>query len=150
MNTSFSLLNRNLTLHRYPSHSQHPSLQAWDSADEYIIEYVEQHFATQNTAMQIYNDDFGALACWFAEHQPNCFSDSFVAQQACLANLKQNTLTIDPKHFHSSIDTFAQTADLVLMKIPKTMAPSRGEWTRGVAPDARGQRDGRNQIGCRV
>ncbi len=122
MNTRFTLLNCSLELHRYPLHSQHPSLQAWDSADEYIIEYVEQHQDTTNCAIQIYNDDFGALACWFAKQQPDWFSDSYVAQQACIHNLQQNNLSIGQQHFFTSVQPMDKKADLVLMKIPKTSA----------------------------
>ena len=45
MNTSLTLLDKNLQLVRYPQNLQHPSWQAWDSADEYLIEYVEQQLA---------------------------------------------------------------------------------------------------------
>ena len=60
MNTSLTLLDRNLQLVRYPQDLQHPSWQAWDAADEYIIEYVEQNIQNlQGQSVSIYNDDFG-------------------------------------------------------------------------------------------
>ncbi|MCF2949064.1 methyltransferase [Paraglaciecola aquimarina] len=123
MNTSLTLLNRELQLVRYPQNLQHPSWQAWDAADEYLIEHVEQNISDiNNLKMRIYNDDFGALACWFAHLEPDLISDSFVAQQACLQNLTQNQLSIDPEHFFDSVTLPIDVADLVLIKVPKTTA----------------------------
>jgi len=41
MNTEFIFADRQFSLIRYPEKHQHVSLQAWDSADELIIEHVE-------------------------------------------------------------------------------------------------------------
>ena len=41
MKTNFEILNKTLDLRRYPEHSQNPTWQAWDSADEYVIEHIE-------------------------------------------------------------------------------------------------------------
>jgi 23S rRNA (guanine1835-N2)-methyltransferase len=123
MNTSLTLLDRNLQLVRYPQDLQHPSWQAWDAADEYIIEYVEQNIQDlQNQSVSIYNDDFGALACWFAALKPIWVSDSFVAKQSCLVNLQQNNILIDSVTFYDSVTPVDSPAELVLLKIPKTTA----------------------------
>jgi 23S rRNA (guanine1835-N2)-methyltransferase len=123
MNTSLTLLDRNLQLVRYPQDLQHPSWQAWDAADEYIIEYVEQNIQDlQNQSVSIYNDDFGALACWFAALKPIWVSDSFVAKQSCLVNLQQNNILIDAVTFYDSVTPVDSPAELVLLKIPKTTA----------------------------
>jgi 16S rRNA (guanine1207-N2)-methyltransferase/23S rRNA (guanine1835-N2)-methyltransferase len=123
MNTSLTLLNKNLQLVRYPQNLQHPSWQAWDAADEYLMEYVEQQFTNiQNQSVSIYNDDFGALACWFVVAKPTWVSDSYVAKQSCLINLQQNSLAIDDIEFCDSTTKIQKTVDLVLIKIPKTTA----------------------------
>jgi 23S rRNA (guanine1835-N2)-methyltransferase len=123
MNTSLTLLDRNLQLVRYPQDLQHQSWQAWDAADEYIIEYVEQNIQDlQNQSVSIYNDDFGALACWFAALKPIWVSDSFVAKQSCLVNLQQNNILIDAVTFYDSVTPVDSPAELVLLKIPKTTA----------------------------
>ncbi|PKG98261.1 methyltransferase [Paraglaciecola sp. MB-3u-78] len=123
MNTSLTLLDRNLQLVRYPQDLQHPSWQAWDAADEYIIEYVEQNIQDlQNQSVSIYNDDFGVLACWFAASKPIWVSDSFVAKQSCLVNLQQNNILIDAVTFYDSVTPVDSPAELVLLKIPKTTA----------------------------
>jgi 23S rRNA (guanine1835-N2)-methyltransferase len=123
MNTSLTLLDRNLQLVRYPQDLQHPSWQAWDAADEYLIEYVELHFQDlQSHSISIYNDDFGALACWFADTKPLWVSDSYVAKQSCLINLQQNKLPTESVTFYDSVTSVDTPADLVLLKIPKTAA----------------------------
>ena len=123
MNTSLTLLDRNLQLVRYPQDLQHPSWQAWDAADEYIIEYVEQNFQDiKNQSVSIYNDDFGALACWFADSKPIWVSDSFVAKQSCLVNLRQNNIPIESVSFYDSVTQIDSPVEVVLLKIPKTTA----------------------------
>lgn len=123
MNTSLTLLDKNLQLIRYPQALQHPSWQAWDAADEYLIEYVEQHISQyQQKSIRIYNDDFGVLACWFAAAEPTWISDSYVAQQSCLLNLKQNQQDPDKITFYDSVTPIEAPCELVLLKIPKTSA----------------------------
>ena len=123
MNTSLTLLDRNLQLVRYPPNLQHPSWQAWDAADEYLIEYVQQHIPDiQSQSLSIYNDDFGALACWFAAAKPIWVSDSYVAKQACIQNLNENNLPVELIRFFNSVDNIESKVDVVLLKIPKTNA----------------------------
>lgn len=123
MKASLTLFERSLQLVRYPQHLQHPSWQAWDAADEYIIEYLHEHpQLSQAQGLRIYNDDFGALACWFASHKPLWFSDSYVAYRSCQINLKANHLDETQVQCHSSLHTPTQPSELVLIKIPKTSA----------------------------
>jgi 16S rRNA (guanine1207-N2)-methyltransferase/23S rRNA (guanine1835-N2)-methyltransferase len=123
MNTSLTLLDRNLQLVRYPQDLQHPSWQAWDAADEYLIEYVEQNIQDfQSKLISIYNDDFGALACWFADVKPIWISDSYVAKQSCLINLQQNEIQKESVTFYDSVTQVDSPVELVLLKIPKTTA----------------------------
>ncbi|MBU3004880.1 methyltransferase [Paraglaciecola arctica] len=123
MNTSLTLLNRNLQLVRYPQQLQHPSWQAWDAADEYLIEYVEQNITNLETlSISIYNDDFGTLACWFAALRPQWVTDSYVAKQSCLINLQQNNMPAESVEFYDSVTAIPGKTDLVLLKVPKTTA----------------------------
>jgi 16S rRNA (guanine1207-N2)-methyltransferase/23S rRNA (guanine1835-N2)-methyltransferase len=123
MKTSLTLRDRSLHLVRYPEHLQHVSWQAWDAADEYLIEYVESNVAGyQDKQIRIYNDDFGALSCWFAEAAPLYFSDSFVAHKSCLINLAKNQISQDKLRFYDSLQQVSEPVDLVLIKIPKTSA----------------------------
>lgn len=123
MNTSLTLLDRNLQLVRYPQNLQHQSWQAWDAADEYLIDYVEQNIPNlANVSISIYNDDFGALACWFAASNPIWVTDSFVAKQSCLINQQQNNIPTESVRFYDSVTQVDAKAELVLLKVPKTTA----------------------------
>ncbi|MEP1447915.1 MAG: methyltransferase [Paraglaciecola sp.] len=123
MNTSLTLLDKHLQLVRYPQQLQHPSWQAWDAADEYLIEYIEQNIPDfEKLSISIYNDDFGALACWFAASHPHWVSDSYVAKQSCLINLEQNNIPTESIEFYDSVTPIVDKVDLVLLKVPKTTA----------------------------
>lgn len=123
MKASLTLFNKSLKLVRFPPQLQHPSWQAWDAADEYIIEYVQSlPTLTPQSTISIYNDDFGALACWFAAHQTAWVSDSFVSRQSCLMNLANNSLSQDNIHFAHCLDRIQTVSNIVLIKIPKTSA----------------------------
>lgn len=132
MNTCFTLLDKQLNLIRYPAKHQHKSLQAWDSADELIIEHLATHdivFAQGNGI--ILNDDFGALGTWFASANPHWYSDSWIAHRSLYANLKNNQLAArchdsglvdDPVRAVSELSALPATPALVLIKIPRTLA----------------------------
>jgi 23S rRNA (guanine1835-N2)-methyltransferase len=111
MNTEFSMAERQFTLIRYPEKHQHKSLQAWDSADELLIEHVEAHLdaltsisnnqgpnedqsETSSTLgpMLIFNDDFGTLGCWFTQYNPIWISDSYISLRSLQENLRRNHL----------------------------------------------------------
>lgn len=119
-NTEFTLLGRQLHLARYPKSAQHPSLQAWDAADQYLLEYlVEQQI--NPASLSILNDQFGTLACWFADTPQSWQSDSKVAELALRHNLNANGLSDEQITFCTSMQT-PRAAELILIKIPKTLA----------------------------
>lgn len=123
MNTEFAFLDRQLTLIRYPQQHQHKSLQAWDSADELLIEEVNDTLSTQpDTQCIIFNDDFGALGCWFSAFAPTWVSDSWIAHRSLQENLKANGITERTPTFTDSLAPLPAKPDLVLIKIPRTLA----------------------------
>lgn len=131
MNTQFSFLSRQLELVRYPQDKQHKSLQAWDSADELLIEHVAQNVPAQQQAQcSIFNDDFGVLGCWFADKTPVWISDSHIAHRSLATNLTLNHLAPDineqrvtaPVDARSSLAALAEAPSLVMLKIPRTLA----------------------------
>lgn len=128
MKTEFSLLNKSLYLRRYPEHLQHSSWQAWDSADEYVIEHIESlesDFKDKN--LLIFNDESGALATWFSQ-QGNTWknvdwvNDSYVAHQSCSANLEANECDANKVNLLDSLSDIPHRPDVVIIKIPKTSA----------------------------
>jgi 23S rRNA (guanine1835-N2)-methyltransferase len=149
MNRHVELLAQPLTLERFPF-SQDPNLQAWDAADEYLLnQLIENAWLQDNLCIHIYNDGFGALTCalisWFTEQKYYNYkiihrSDSFLSQQACRNNLNDNRLANDRLVFITSLETSSELADLVLMKVPKNhtlLQQQLVEIKTSVKPDCR-------------
>lgn len=108
-----------LTLQRLPVTDDASPLQAWDAADEYLLQQVEQPGAGP---LLIFNDAFGALACALARFQPVCVSDSFMARQATLHNLRLNGFDPAAVTLIDSLAPLPQAPGLVLIKVPKQLA----------------------------
>ena len=113
MNTEFIFADRQFSLIRYPEKHQHVSLQAWDSADELIIEHVETLLSDEALSidggendgpMMIFNDDFGVLGCWFSHLAPYWISDSYISLRSLHENLKANQLLNTSRDFFFARD----------------------------------------------
>ncbi len=118
MITEASLGEKKFELTRFPVDQKNRSLQAWDSADEYLVEYVAEHFPDSSKPL-ILNDAFGALACYFNDKQVTSVSDSFVAQLATRHNLAANGLDENRCRLLDSLASLPDDCDLVLVKLPK-------------------------------
>jgi 16S rRNA G1207 methylase RsmC len=116
--TQAILGNKTFTLERFPLEQKTRSLQAWDSADEYLISYIEQHHS-ECANIAIINDSFGALACYFNDKAIATISDSFIAHQAVQHNLMANKLPADDLEILSCFELPKAKIDLVIIKIPK-------------------------------
>ncbi|OLQ75952.1 50S rRNA methyltransferase [Photobacterium proteolyticum] len=117
MKPELTLHERTLTLKRYPVR-KNETLQAWDAADEYLINHTQEMALDPQRPILIMNDSFGALSCWFTHKGcVTSVTDSFIARQGCLANLDANQLP------HVNIvDCLAELPEnpqLVLIKLPK-------------------------------
>ncbi|WJG09010.1 methyltransferase [Aliiglaciecola sp. LCG003] len=123
MNTCFDFQGKSLQLYRFPKRFTHPSWQAWDAADELLIEHINEHQGDiEQAQMLILNDDFGALTSWFNSAQICHISDSYVAQRAAQLNLEENQLPTTSVQFIDSLAIPAVQPDWVVIKIPKTLA----------------------------
>ncbi|MFH6571353.1 23S rRNA (guanine(1835)-N(2))-methyltransferase, partial [Aeromonas caviae] len=91
MQTLLDTAHCRLTLYRYPRQSQDP-LQAWDTADEYLISHLAESQQAPDGPVIIMNDGFGALAGYLHAHDPVCVTDSHISERATLANLAENGL----------------------------------------------------------
>jgi 23S rRNA (guanine1835-N2)-methyltransferase len=98
-------------------------LRAWDAADEYLLQQIDDlKILSRQISILIVNDSFGALSIALAEYQPLMMSDSFLAQQGTIENLRLNGLESGLVSFDSGLQEKTGAFDLVLIKIPKSLA----------------------------
>jgi len=130
-NTVFAFRDRTLKLIRHPAKHQHVSLQAWDSADELIIDHIAETQSSSLGKCIIFNDDFGALGCWYAEQSPHWVSDSWISHRSLEDNLVVNgfeeSLTAEglvsaPVTAADCLATLPDKPDTVVLKIPRALA----------------------------
>lgn len=116
------LAGRHLRLERYPV-SQDANLQAWEAADEYLLQELAPWLGNSPTApVLIFNDGFGALSCALHTCHPVSISDSFLSQEATRRNLQANGLAVGSVTLSGSLDPLPAAPALVVIKIPKTLA----------------------------
>lgn len=111
--TQFQCDEQILTLHRYPPEQKTRSLQAWDAADELLIQHI-RHGEAPNSLL-ILNDQFGALACALHAYAPIVVSDSHISQLATRYNLAANGLS--EVALRRSVDPLP-TCSHVILKVP--------------------------------
>jgi len=98
-------------------------LRAWDAADEYLLQQVDDlKVLSRPSSILIVNDSFGALSVALAEYQPLMMSDSFLAQQGTSGNLRINGFEAGQVVFDNGLQEKTGVFDLVLIKIPKSLA----------------------------
>ena len=98
-------------------------LQAWDAADEYLLKQVDEPgILFRHTSILVVNDSFGALTVALADYAPLMMSDSCLAQQGLINNLRINGFPQDTAGFSNGLQIPQLEFDLVLIKIPKTLA----------------------------
>lgn len=111
---------RSLKLQRYPARLQDKSEQAWDAADELLLEEIKDLQRPAN--LLIFNDDCGALGCFLAAWSPAWINDSQVSRLALAQNLNTNGIDESQVSCFDSLSLPDEPADMVLLKIPKTLA----------------------------
>ncbi|MDT8283005.1 MAG: methyltransferase, partial [Gammaproteobacteria bacterium] len=77
-------------------------------------------------SLLIINDGFGALSVALSHYRPVVMTDSYLSMQAISQNLKINDLDYDSvtiiNSLHAPDSVLDKTADLVIIKIPKSLA----------------------------
>lgn len=111
-----------LDLIRQPEQQDEP-LQAFDAADEYLLNYVAEHGVTLQSRVLVLNDSFGALAVSLAQHATVFSStDSFLAAHALEKNLVRNNMAYDCVPVIPASEPLVGPFDWVLIRVPKTLA----------------------------
>jgi len=130
MDTLFQSSFGSFQLRRYPVRKKE-TLRAWDSADEYVLQHLEENELLQeDTSLLIINDSFGGLSVPLNEFQPVVVSDSYLSMQAILLNEKNNDIDEDSITVIDSLLTPESILNIrsdignhiVLIKIPKSLA----------------------------
>lgn len=111
-----------LDLIRQPEMANEP-LQAFDAADEYLLAHVHELGLPAGRRVLLLNDGFGALACSLAAHcRVTSSGDSHLGALALQKNLARNGLAADSVHVVPASETVQGPFDLVLLRVPKTLA----------------------------
>ncbi len=123
-------------MQRHPVRPDGP-LRAWDAADEYLLAALDEAGARQEAAplgadvavraaaggrLLVINDRFGALAVALAARRPVVWSDSFLARLALRHNLAANGLDPGAVAFAPADGGPPGEFDLVVARIPKSLA----------------------------
>lgn len=102
------------------------NLQAWNSADSYLLKALSEQMdskALHKASILILNDDFGALTVSLARFSCDNLSDSLVSQQAAKDNIQSSCPQfMERVTFIKSTETLTRSYDLVVFKIPKSLA----------------------------
>lgn len=107
------------TIQRYPK-SETGSLQAWNAADEHILQYLnEEQIPCSGTV--IYNDRFGFLTCALQEFAPIVVIDSKSQEKAIYKNAQTNQLDSANIQLAYPLDNFSKPIHLGIVKIPKSL-----------------------------
>jgi 16S rRNA (guanine1207-N2)-methyltransferase/23S rRNA (guanine1835-N2)-methyltransferase len=122
MTTQAQLGETTFTLERFPLDQKNRSLQAWDSADEYLIDYITEHYPSCRSLL-IFNDSFGALSCYFSKQGLTVCSvnDSYISHQAAAYNLAENKVSTHSFSQLDSLSALPDDVDLVILKVPRTL-----------------------------
>jgi len=124
--------DKQLTLVRFPLAQVNRSLQAWDAADEYLLNYIKtEQLICEKTQVVIFNDSFGALTTHFcnpetlASTEPKkadiyCVNDSYISSQGIACNIEQNQLNSENITQLNCLDPLPENVDVILFKIPKS------------------------------
>lgn len=101
-------------LRRYPD-DQQSTLQAWDSADELILQHLSQ-VNLKGKRILILNDSFGALSCALEGYDITSYTDSYLSFKSIQFNSEKK---IQPLN---QISDLSGIYDYVLVRIPKNMS----------------------------
>ncbi|WP_422422510.1 methyltransferase [Pseudomonas sp. GZD-222] len=111
-----------LDLLRQPEQANDP-LQAFDAADEYLLQYLAEQSPDISTRVLVLNDSFGALAISLSGRlQVTSSGDSHLARLALEKNLARNGQAFDALPFIAANAHWQGPFDRVLVRVPKTLA----------------------------
>ncbi|MCP4597497.1 methyltransferase [Neptuniibacter sp.] len=110
------------SLSRYPKRKRE-QLRAWDAADEYILQQIDEEQLLKNDCkVLVLNDQFGALSVALNKYNPIMISDSWLAHAGTRSNADDNSIEAENISIRNSLDYPDESFDLILLKVPKSLA----------------------------
>ncbi|KAE9644121.1 class I SAM-dependent methyltransferase [Pseudomonas sp. PB103] len=111
-----------LDLIRQPEQQNEP-LQAFDAADEYLLNHLAAQQPAASTRVLVLNDSFGALAAsLLGKVDVSSSGDSFLGFQGLEKNLLRNSHAFDAIRPTPASAPLIGPFDRVLIRVPKTLA----------------------------
>ncbi|WP_328537577.1 methyltransferase [Streptomyces sp. NBC_00344] len=118
-----------LALTRFPDDPR-DQLRAWDAADEYLLQHLAGSGSAVDGNVVVIGDRWGALTTALAGARagdaggPDIvqITDSFLGQEATRANLARNNVPTDTVRLLSTRDTPPERADVLIVRVPKSLA----------------------------
>ena len=111
-----------LDLIRQPEQQNEP-LQAFDAADEYLLNHLAAQQPAADTHVLVLNDSFGALAASLSgKVRVSSSGDSFLGFQGLEKNLLRNGQAFDAVRGIPASEPLVGPFDRVLIRVPKTLA----------------------------
>lgn len=104
---------------RYPATSN-KSLQAWNTADEHLIQYLQEQDITIGS-LAIYNDRFGFLTCLLQKQKPISIVHLKSQEKSIQENILNNKNSDNTIIFLNPLAKLPKTIDTCLIKIPKSL-----------------------------
>jgi len=111
-------------LTRFPEDPR-DQLRAWDAADEYLLRHlagIDAEPTDLSGTVVVVGDRWGALVTALAAHHPVQITDSFLGRQATRANLARSGADADAVRLLSTRDTPPDRIDVLLIRVPKSLA----------------------------
>jgi 23S rRNA (guanine1835-N2)-methyltransferase len=111
-----------LTLTRFPEDPRE-RLRAWDASDEYLVRQLGEGVDLSGRVV-VFGDRWGAITTSLtgAGARVTQISDSFLGQQATLANVARNGISPDEVALTTTVEDYAGPIDVLLVRVPKSLA----------------------------
>lgn len=111
-------------LTRFPEDRRDP-LRAWDAADAYLLRHLseaETGPTDLSGTVVVVGDRWGALTTALSGYRPVQITDSYLGQEATRANLARAGAPEDAVRLLSVRDTPPERIDVLLVRVPKSLA----------------------------
>ena len=108
-----------MKIERYPK-TNNRSLQAWNAADELLIQYFEDS-NIENPICAVYHDQFGYLSCHLSKIKPQVIINLNSQHKAIEKNLNQLKLEFSSNQFKTPLQDLENKPNFVVMKMPKSL-----------------------------